>query len=713
MPKYIKRPDGTYSEVPDRMSFEEAQQLIRHSATSPGSEDIKSTLGRDYQAAKDFLEGGYQNIAGAGDAVANMQRNVLRTLTGGAINLPHVMSGRPGADYESGKFLGDVGAFVGTQALLANPLFRALKVARDLQKGKKVGDVLSFLAKEESPLIRRAIGTGAYEGVTSDKDRLEKSLLGAGSSAVTDMALNALSPAIGRLPSEYKARIAQQVKDRLGPNFQSILRQRLRATRGTQTPLSRILENPLGVQRFEQFAAQHPFSGAQAAKDKTATQIREKTKNVFENWLEHPEHGYVAPHEIPSVLASDIKEAAKKHETETQKIYKEANDLGSRLGIQYDLPRTQSEMSKLGDEKLRHIRDAIDYYKPFQKRLDKLSDLFVKTEKIENEPKILLPTSKLSLDKGVIKQPVEKEIRKTFSNEDLGLVHLKRLGNELYTMGEKAKSVGKDPYPFFRMSRAIRSDVKDTIQSAPKEYQESVKKADEYYKKHMAPFRDKDIKKVLSGQTKPSEITDKFIKKGKNKDQIEDLEKLKRVLPDKTWNLLKADFFGNKMGAYRTAENAQFLESHPTYLADAINKQLGTLQKKAIFNPRELSNIHHLTELIGLNRHSLTKGALKGADIATGASRREPAKIGKISSALSSLVATPEKVAAKLADLGINLGMARLIANRELSEKNREQLIKYILGQKSRSVPFKQTSLGRLSKNVLAGSLFEGLDQSR
>lgn len=684
MPKYYELPDGNYVEAPDDMPDEEISQRIRQYQSK--SQGVGNLLSKGTEKA-------YQFIAGAGDELSNAMRNTLNALTLDKLGIPQAVQHGEGGFYEAGKIGGDIGGAIAGAELFGGPALSKLgKLAG--KSSTKIGKGLAALSKGEHLLPRLAttsLGMGAYSGLTSPENRGESAFLGAALGIPTELGVTAASKLMGALPGGLARSRQALAQARFGDKFKDILKRRLELAEGTETPLGNIVEDPTMVGQFENVALRNPMSSAGLSRARTGRQMEEKLSDVLTGWLKR-DGSTIHPSDVPRTIENDIKDLNKKVYKEKIDLYKDVSDIGNKRNIKFSLPSTRdyfvNDLSK-NKPLFSKLESSIKAYEVPGKLFEKLSNLFLHNEK---EP--LIKTYSGLRSEGV--SPKSKG--PVFENRDLDLVHLKVFSNELYNIG-KSQATGAEKQPYFTLARKIRNDIRNNVKKSPEDYRKAVEIADKHYKEKFAPFLDPQIDQILRGKLAPSKIASTFIKTSKNTDEGELAEKLMKVLPEKTKDLFKFEILGNRLGLFKPGELPQTYESVPEGLNAAFNKSLGTNQKKAIFEPKELEKLKDLSDLISLNPGSLAKRELKAAQIkTTGAAKIPGAIASEGADTLASMLVDPGKGGKSILRDALISEFSRILGKAQTSPEYRKQYIESILKdvKKDKISPELAAYLGRI-----------------
>jgi len=152
---------------------------------------------------------GIQAILGAGDAVRNTMASAANLLPG--VNISPVQSGQ-GMAYDVGNIAGNIGTFMGGGELL--------DLARVGAEGiPLIGSIAKSLGGSgmASTISRQGIGSGIYGGLSTNQDRGDNAIIGAGEGA----ALSALPFGVGKIVQSQYFRpglYAKNIIDKLNLN---------------------------------------------------------------------------------------------------------------------------------------------------------------------------------------------------------------------------------------------------------------------------------------------------------------------------------------------------------------------------------------------------------------------------------------------------------------------------------------------------------------
>ena len=622
-------------------------------------------------------------IFGAGDALGNFERNMLNVALpkgmqfGKAQTVPEDTPG-----YQGGEVAGDIASFM----FGGGPAFQGLKAASKLPYagaalGKLVGE--RFLPS----LARRGLGTGAYMAIQNPENRMDKAVQGAAMSGLVDTGFATVLGAPGAVRAgarKLRDVYQKRAEGTFGPEYRRVLRERLKAAEGSQTPLGDVLRDPFLKRTFENYLA-HETGYVHDTRSAMKKDLTDKLDDVFKGWRT-VKGKEVLPEHIDQKIKEGLEKAYEKQRQAKIKLYKDVNKLTEKENFHVDLEKTNKVFDKVSGD-----LDKLGLIKSYRER----SDVFKAFEKVlkpkEKEPE---KTVQILDQYGIpFKSTAPPRAEQKLSADELSLVNLKTLATDLRTMARSIGEKGEGHHAVDMLSNALRSDIKESVKKLGPAAKKALEKADKNYAQKFAPYLDREVKKILMGATEPSEIVSKFVKKGSGRDAVEQLQKITKVLDKDTLNLLKHKFFAQNAGAMENlleGTNIPIYTSRPDKFAASFKNALGTNQKKALFNPQERQKLGRLVDRIGMNPVAASEEAFKKAAVVNGQALREMIKKMGVVPALGASVVAPKAVAGYFTVL-----MAKKFGERQLAKLlTNERVREFAVKQITSSIPHDVGSKG-------------------
>lgn len=150
-----------------------------------------------------------------------------------------------------------------------------------------------------------------------------------------------------------------------------------------------------------------------------------------------------------------------------------------------------------------------------------------------------------------------------------------------------------------KLYNARTTDLENTVKNTGDKTAENLyRKADENFKKTLAPFRDARLSKMVNGAMHPTDIFRQFVKTGKAENPTK-LETFAKVLTPEDKKLVGAHLFNGAREADGSINPVRF---------NSVWKSLGNRTKEALFTPSEIKDFDNFSNQMHLARTSL--GAL-------------------------------------------------------------------------------------------------------
>lgn len=567
----LEFPDGTspdvmrqaiYNNFPEyaKQEGQEAQEEAPEEETGFGGimSDIGESLSNVPGAIGDFLENlpgqlkqsGSQIIHHPIRAAENVGAGLLEGLKG-AVNIPSNVAsyldkkdiGRGGIeDFIKKLNIGDTGL---EKAVLGEgqPGDELLRGIGSFAPYAKLGG----LAKGLGGAAKRAGAAGLY-GAGQNQDPLVAALLG--------------------LATEGTVKGAQKLtrKGTFLPNSplsNAELEEAAQITKGTDTDLGNVIENPYLKRQYENVLPEIPMSGAHAKMQKTAQVITDRGEQLL-NSLKGDFEGK----DIGQSLQKALKEAeSETRQTKNQK-YKALNEAAEQEGV--TTPR--SNLRQIAAEELEKIKEDPDLARLADKEVMSLLESISKESKKEGEPGYSLKQTDFL--RGKLGQRAHDAYMSNSPNST-------ELGTIYKTLKEAAD---KD------IDQAIDTSGKDNLKSLRDE-------AFKFYKEEYAPYEDPDILKFTRKGGDADTLAQYFIRNSKISDRANILGKLTQKLPVADRDLLAYSYLSKAI-----EENGTL---NPSKLRTLFTKNLGERQREALFNPEMIKNLSNYSKLVQKNTDAL------------------------------------------------------------------------------------------------------------
>lgn len=335
------------------------------------------------------------------------------------------------------------------------------------------------------------------------------------------------------------------------PLTDSELQEALRITKGTETGLGDVLENPFLKRQLENVLPEIPFSGANQAAQRTAQEVTSRGENIL-NELK----GDVDT----SDLGQSLFNALKKSESETRKIknskFKDLNDAAAEEGI----TTNRSNLRDVAEQALKEIEADPD--------LALLTD---------NATKTLLKN--LSTEKGA------------------GNYSLRETDFLRGKLGDKAHDAYLDNNSelsnIYRSLRdAANKDINSSITNSGNKRLDALRDdAMNFYKREYAPFEEPEIMKFTKRGGDPDLLASYFVRNSKIADRANLLSKLTSKLSPEERKLLSYSYFS------RSLKDG---ELNPSKLKTAYDS-LGERQKRALLTEDGIKKLDDFKGLVQKN----------------------------------------------------------------------------------------------------------------
>ena len=549
-----------------------------------------------------------------------------------------------------------------------------------------VPEVATSLAIPGSSIPRIIAGQAAF-GATQNQNPL----LGAAEGGLGVLAGTALGKGLEKGINALKP--SKLFRGQLSPEE---LAKNLKGTKGTETALGNVIDSPW-LQRLSENVLPHVIgSGAETAAQRTATKVAEKGEDllhglrggeeVHENYGERikdalKEASQAAEHEKTSKFKK-VNELAEKHNVTTNRsnLRKEAKAILSQIKSDPDLAHFTNTADiklldeivngkKLGEKELPSTYRTIkqETNEPnYKGQLDLATGKPLESIKSEKSVSLRTPSPHASGSVNVITgKPTTEPHNYSLKNTDILRGKIGEHAYEANVKGEKPKAA-----IYARLKKALEEDVSQAIENSPhSELKTAHQEAMDYYKTEYSPFKDKNIQKIVKGESDPDLLLPQFLKMGGN-----DRVHLARSLQSKLTN--QKNLLGNAYLA-PAYENGKL---NPIKLSTLYHK-LGKRQRVEIFGKENNEALKNYTDLVQKNKEgfNLMFNPKTGARLG---------HIGTIVAAGSHLPGA------------LGLGVIGNIANKVLtSESFREKLINAMIANKQTKLTGTIKALQKIGAN--------------
>lgn len=603
-----------------------------------------------------YLDIPSQVMTGFGDTLQNLGTNIANLIPG--VKLPLAQHGE-GWPYETGKIIGDIGAF-GAGGTALNAARRAAEAI------PVIGKVATQLGKGGITAgIERALGNAGYGALTNPDNREQSALVSGGLSA----GLDSLFGGLGKLrPSRY-------FRGELTPEE---LNKNLRSAEGTKTNLGSVIESPTLKKLFENTLSHLPLSGIPDVMQNTARSIREKGNELLKNML-----GGANPDKnvIQEIAKNELTKAREKALRLKNKYFAQSHDLADEVGAvikSHNIAKASKEELKsiAGD-----IRNASKYEKsgladlislesgkwanPLKKSGSEpsLGDVILKALKIDN-PK---------LHSEVIEELGTRQKRGGEYSTSLRHANLYHglLNDDITKYANLGNATLERVYTILK--KAFEGDIKAGIKASGNTKLQGLNdKAISFYQNEWIPHEDPLVKSFTKGLGDTNTLISKFINTGKD-DRSNLLQKITDKLPDSSKKALAHGYF---KGAIQD-EKLNPLEIKNLY------KRLGENQRITLLGSDLNKQMEDYVRLVKMNEEPLSimanpKTGARNLNWLSGL----PSIIGGIGGAgLHGTLGTIAGATAGLTTPGL---LTRAILKPYLtSPKTREKFVQAMLGKKN------------------------------
>lgn len=347
------------------------------------------------------------------------------------------------------------------------------------------------LAKGLGGATRRAGAASAY-AAGQEEDPLKAALLGLGAEGVT-RGIQEATRGRSFLPSS--------------PLSAEELREAADITRGTETSLGNVIENPFLQRQFENVLPNIPLSGANQAMQRTANEITSRGENLLDS---------LKGERDISDIGTLLRDALKSSESEARKIKTEKFDVLNEAAEKEGIRTNRANMREAAQEALRKIDEDPD--------LALFTDASTK-RMLEN----------LSTSKG---------------KKDYSLKQTDLLRGELGDLSHDAYSSNNTKLStiFNTLKKSAEKDINESIDKADMPHLNALRdEAMNFYKKEYVPFEEPEIMKFTKKGGDPDLLISTFLKRSPTTDRGKLLQKLSTKLTDHDRKLIAYSYFSKAL----------------------------------------------------------------------------------------------------------------------------------------------------------------------
>lgn len=578
----VELPNGQELEFPDNTSpdvmrsaiaknFPEYAQMYAERQKPTGLNAVAQDIGNSVAglpgAAYEFAtelpgmawESAKQIGTNPGRAATNLGAGFLEGLKGLA-NIPSNVAGYlesrdigrgPVEEFIKGGHIGDTG--------LEQQVFGEQQPGDALLRGltsfMSGGGGIGMAQKGLKGLAKRLGGASVY-ATGQDQDPLQASLLG--------------------LLGEGAAKGAQKI-GRTSPFTPSSplndteLREALALTKGTETGLGDVIENPFLKKTLENRLTDIPFSGAPQSMQRTAQEVTNRGQQIMDKLGAGAETSNVGQ----SLQEALVKADQEVRSTKTKK-FSQLNQEAQKEGVITDRANLRKVARNMqadihADKDLAHVTDP---------KLVNLVDKLAEGKTLDEIQ------GKHVGDR--VQKPDEFSLKKTdFLRAELG-----DRAAEAFDKGNTGLGLF-----YKRLREAAENDIKQSIEKSGSPKLKGLRDdAFKYYQDHFLEFEDPNIRKFTFGNGDSDLLVSHFLRKSTQNDRSNLLEKLTTKLTPEQKDLVAHRYFSEAM---------QEGELNPMKFK-TLYKKLGNRQKETLFSPAQLKELSNYTKLVQKNTEPLT-----------------------------------------------------------------------------------------------------------
>lgn len=478
--------------------------------------------------------------------------------------------------------------------------------------------------------------------------------------ALTAQLLESGAKGVGKAVKGLKSTSARY-PTRLTPDE---LRQALEATKGTQTSLGRVIENPDLMKLYENKLAVLPRSGVTEQMNANVEQIVNRGNDLLDRLKPEKLEGSTG-----QAIQDALKKAYDKVTAEKNQNFNELNNLANKAGVRIgrsninDVARKYLDTLRQSPELRRaanpELLEDIKYYADPKAGGNLLSDL--KTAD--------LARSNLS----------EKGFKHYLDNN-------KHTSNVYYSLKD---ALNNDIEKAFNLHKMLGGEKGQELSAARE-------KAFNHYKNEFAPFEEPEILKFTKRGGDHDLILNNFLKRSKFNDRPNLLNKLMSKLPDQSKDIVPYAYYS------RAIKNGRL---DPIALK-RLDESLGPNQRKVLLRDNKIANdLTNYNTLVGKNTDAINamfnpQTGKRVGDLTTGII---PALINA-SAAIGGghIAGVPGALAGALLAPEIAGRAARPIARHLTNEATREKIIQRIIKEKEAQKAPKASARNKTLSSILS-----------
>ena len=503
-------------------------------------------------------------------------------------NLAATVAALPGEGLESGKQIATnplragenliAGRLSGLKGMYNAPanlqiyLLKKMGIEPQFLPNIKIGDTglqQAVLGEEQpgDPLLQLAGAFGPYGKLGGMERGLKGTAKRAGAASAYAIGQNqdpitaALMGILGEGAIKGVGKVGQGIKNLRTPSSPLSIPELEEAQRihaETETPLGQVIQNPELNRQYENAAKYTPFSGANSVAQRIGNQITEKGENFLKEM-----RGKNPPEDTGEHFAKALRESHNEARNEKEALYKKANDISEKLGI--ETPRTN--VRRFAQEKLDEIN----------------SDEHLK---VLANPELMKLLNSLT-----------KESNKNYSIKNTNLLRAK-YGEKAYDAASSSSPNTELASTYGGLKKAAEKDINEAVEtSGNNEAKEALAAAHKNYKENYAPFKDTEIQKYLTSKGDTDLLVQSFLKTSNINDRSKLLTKLSAKLDPDQLKTLTYEYFSRAIDDKGKLNPLQFR---------TLFKKLGEKQKKALFGSEdEINALRDFSTLIEKNEGPL------------------------------------------------------------------------------------------------------------
>lgn len=344
------------------------------------------------------------------------------------------------------------------------------------------------------------------------------------------------------------------------------LKKNVELTRGTETGLGDVLENPFLKKTLENRLPDIPFSGAQQAMQRTAEDLTSRGNQIMRQL------GLTAEN---NNINQSLQQALKEGEQEALKIKTKKFDALNKAAEELGVGTQGENLRRVSQKKLAQINKDPRLAYLMENQVKGMLNEFSKLPKSEKFHENLLTKPDASL-----------------RSTDLLRGELGELAYDAYVKGDnKLSSI------YTELKRAAEKDIHHSIEkSGNRELKNLRNDAFDFYKNEWVPFEDKDIRKFTRQGGDTDTLVSHFLRKSPQNDRANLLNKLTSKLTPDQRDLVAHRYF---------SEALQDGELNPMKFK-TLYKKLGEKQKETLLGKEQVKKLNNYVDLVQKNTEPLT-----------------------------------------------------------------------------------------------------------